>query len=504
MRRFLAAAFTILAVLQGCQQIEGLWKNPKTFNLQRKSDIVTAESQVYALNLECDKEWTAELSVGSWATIKTASANGTKGCVTLHIDANGTEEAREDTLTVTSGFLEQTFILRQQDVSTIISNTHLTVDDKRGDRLRIFSGGYWIIELPDAPTWLALDKDAGRGDSEIKVTATEKNLNVGERNTVMRVKVNDDVFLVTVTQKQTDAILADRAKIELGNREQTFTVNLQSNVNYYAQVKDSWIRQVESKGLDSGSVTFIAEANPGEEPRNGTIIFAGVTVSETVYVSQAEKDVLILGSSGGKDPELLEIPFSGGTRAIELRSNVEYDIVMPDVSWLRLQSLSDRKAVVRKDAIGIVVSANVSQQPREAAIMVKDRNSSLQASVTIRQAGLVMPEFASMASAEGFYKGDGTPLMVSVPVQSQISSGRDFEFGRYYRLMQPQERKYAQVFGLPDGGLSAGDSFDATLMENVTGQAVPPSDVWLMVLRTEGGLAWLYDFDKDLGIIARL
>ena len=503
MRRSLAV-FAIFCVLQGCQQIEGIWKNPKTFSLESRSCSLSAESQDYLLNLECDKEWTAELAGGTWATVSGVSSNGSKGLVTIHVDANGTEQAREDTLTVCSGFLEERFYLRQQDVTTIISRTHLTVDDKRGDSFSIHAGGFWSIGLPDAPDWLGISSTQGRGDADITVRAKEKNLNSGERNTVMRVTVNDDLFLVTVTQKQTDAILADRAKVELGNKAQTFTIDLQSNVGYSVKVDCPWISIVESKALDSSSVTFSAQANTEETPRDGSIIFSGGTVSETVFVSQAGKDVLVLGTPGSSDPGKLEIPFNGGSRAIELRSNVEYDIIMPQVPWIRLQSMSDRKAVMRVDAIGIVVSANVSEQPREAEIVVKDRNSNLQASVTIRQDGMIMPAFAVQTDIPGFYKGDGTPVLACVPSQTQTASGKDFEFGRYFRVMLPAENRFTQVSELPDGEMAAGDSFGVTVMQDTADGTPARTDAWLMVIRTEGGLTWMYDFNTDLGIIARL
>ena len=370
--------------IQGCNALHG---GPELFTVSPQRQEISAEKQTISFDVDCDYTWSAKLSQGSWASIaKTTSIKtGTLGMVEIDVTANEDENERIDTLIVTSGKKELRAVIRQLGIGSVISTGHVVITEKDGAEFTVNATKTWVATMSDdgsgaEPSWFSISPNyALAGETVVKVTPKEPNLNKGDRDAYIKITIGDLNCLVTVTQKQTDAILLSEERVELGNGESTFDIVLKTNIDCNVQIDEgsrNWLSVADTKTLDQSTVTFKAKANPEESSRTATVTFSGNGVSETVSVYQAEKDILVLSSNSG------QIGSDGGLLEISLRSNIEYEVLLPDnPTWIMQTATKALSTYVRS----FFVHANTSYDSRSTRIIFKDVNSSLQQEFTLTQ-----------------------------------------------------------------------------------------------------------------------
>ena len=194
---------------------------------------------------------------------------------------------------------------------------------------------------------------------------------------------NSDVSeYITVSQKQKDAITITADKFEIGKEGGVIEIDIKANVDYNVEIAEyckSWIRQkpnIDTRGLVTNKLSFEVVPSDEAQKREGQIFIKGETLSETIRIYQAGERVLVLS-----DKEL-PVSCSGGVVSVDVTSNVEYEIVMPNVSWLREVALT--KAMITSTR-SFEVDQNDSYDNRSAVIVFKDLVSGKEENVTINQ-----------------------------------------------------------------------------------------------------------------------
>ena len=282
------------------------------------------------------------------------------------------------------------------------------------DSFEIESNGDWVI-TNDAD-WLTIDPSEGKGSCSITLTASASDL-YDDRNTVITVKAGDKTETFTVTQKYAEALLVTKNKFDIPQEGGEFTVEVQSNISYEIVIDEdcqSWISEVpQSKALNTYTHTFSVESNQDTSKREGSIeIIGGNGKTETINIYQAQKDELVLSKSEET------VPAKGGEVRVQLRSNVDYEVIIPeDVDWVE-QIQSDKA-----DELVFNVKPNSETSTREAEITVKDRNSELCQIFTIVQTS------GSIVLDETYYEvpasGDTLDIVFTSDVEYEIIIGED-------------------------------------------------------------------------------
>lgn len=244
------------------------------------------------------------------------------------------------------------------------------------DSFEIETNTDWTISS-DAD-WLTIEPTEGKGYCSITLTASASDL-YDDRNTVITVKAGDKTETFTVTQKYAEALLVTKNKFDIPQEGGDFTIEIQSNISYEIQIdsdSQSWISEApQSKALTTYTHTFSVESNPNTTKRDGSIEIIGSNgATETVNIYQAQKDELVLS-------KLEEtVPAKGGEVRVQLRSNVDYEVIVPeDADWVE-QIQSDKA-----DELIFNVKPNDKTEEREVGITVKDKNSDLSQTFTIKQ-----------------------------------------------------------------------------------------------------------------------
>lgn len=509
MKKFLFPIVALMAVVSSCIDNPAR-HNPKVFDVEPSAVKVNSLAQRLQFDVTCDKEWSAVMASGSWARLE--SADPETGLVCVSVTLNETSEERVDTVIIQSGTLYHKVPVIQQGMSSVVSETHIVLTGTESKAVTLNAPAAWVAsvvggrngsseQVSSDPSWLTISPASGKeGASEITLCAKDDNLNVGDRTALVKITTASNVFYLTVVQKQTDAILKDRDKFELSNGGQDITIHLQTNVDYTVEFSADWVERLHTKSLNQYEETFRISANTSEDSRSCDITFKSENVTETVTIWQAECDVLAFIDfvqstvEGG-------IAFSadGGDCTVDLRSNVEYEIVWPAVDWITPytpdgKSADGRNYAVRYDELRFIVSPNYSLQPREAVFTIYDKNSALSDTFTVvQEAGSAA--FASI-DVYGLYLVDGTPVAVYTKGVDQTGLYSAKGSQTYsFRIQDPVAETFLEFDGVP-ASLAEGDSFGVTLNHNQKDIPVETgTDLNVVAIKIGDGRAWLYSED---------
>lgn len=176
-------------------------------------------------------------------------------------------------------------------------------------------------------------------------------------------------------------LTADRFEVpfEGGNVD----VEVKSNIDYEVLIDEksqSWIHldnTPSSRALTSTHLKFQIDASQDYEKREGTITIKSGEKRETVTIYQAGEGILTLTARE------FQLDNSEQDTKIEVSSNFEYSIDMPNVDWI-----SEVKAQTRglsTHTINLHVAENKSYDDRSATLRLFDANSELSEEVRIVQ-----------------------------------------------------------------------------------------------------------------------
>ena len=265
-----------------------------------------------------------------------------------------------------------------------ISPNELTFKSEGEEKaFAITSNSAWIITNPS--TWCKINPTQGNGNSTITAIA-DPSEEYDDRNFNLTIKAGETTKVVTVTQKKKDAIILTKEKYDIPTEGDNITVEVKSNITYSTIIPaghNEWIKQVETKqlgrGLETKNLNFQISANPTTNKREGIIVIKdnSSSLADTIHVYQAQKDELILTQ------DTYNVSSEGENINVELRSNVDYEVIIPEdvKDWVnRITSRSSRV-----DNLIFNIAANPTYDNRSAKVIIKDKNSELADTLNINQ-----------------------------------------------------------------------------------------------------------------------
>ena len=223
----------------------------------------------------------------------------------------------------------------------------------------------------------------GPGKAEISISV-EDNDSYDERSVAITINAGKTKKTLMVAQKQKNALLISSERREVKQEGGPIDVEVEANVEYKAVIADdcqSWIKPAAStttRGLKASTISFKIEMNGEREKREGEIYITDGTLTETVKVYQYGGDVILLNEN--------EYPVGdrGETIKVELRSNCEYGITMPDVSWIKEATMSRGMS---SHTIYYTISPNDANESRRAKIIFYNKdNTAIADTLTVIQA----------------------------------------------------------------------------------------------------------------------
>ena len=267
--------------------------------------------------------------------------------------------------------------------SSIISNG-LSFSDAGGEQSISFSTNEnWTLSVASTTsgtTWCTASVTSGtKGSASVKFAVVE-NTTYDNRSVSVTIKSGTASKTFTISQKGVDALLVTTDKYEVAQEGGTISIEVKANINYQMEISETakdWIKESSSRALTTYNHTLSIAANEETEKREGEIYFKSGDKVETVKIYQAGGAILLL-----TDNEY-QVSDKGDTISVDIKSNIEFGVQMPDVDWI-VDEASSRG--LSSHTLKYIISANEGYDSRSAYIVFYDKNSDLKDTLVVNQA----------------------------------------------------------------------------------------------------------------------
>ena len=266
--------------------------------------------------------------------------------------------------------------------SSIVSNG-LSFGVASGEQIVSFSTNTnWTLSFASTTsgaTWCKASATSGnKGNATVKFTIDE-NTSYDDRSVSVTIKAGTASKTFTITQKGADALLVTTNKYEVTQEGGKIEVEVKANINYELAISETakdWITESKSRALTTHKHTFEIALNEDSEKREGEITFKSGDKVETVKVYQAGGAIILLSQNE------FTVRDAGETISVDIKSNVEYGVQMPDVDWIN-DNASSRG--MSSHTLKYVINANEGYDTRSAEIIFYDKNSDLKDTLKVVQ-----------------------------------------------------------------------------------------------------------------------
>lgn len=255
-----------------------------------------------------------------------------------------------------------------------------------------------VAPIKGGENWCTASPTQGNAGNQTVKIAVVENSTYDDRSVTVTLKSGTESKSFVVTQKQKDALLLTSDKVEINQTGGDFTIEVKANINYTAIIGEDckdWIKEKSNtRTLSTTTKTYSAAVNEDNEKREGTITFTNGTLSETVHIYQAGGDIILLSKNE------YNIDATGEDITVELRSNCEYEVEMPQVDWIH--EISTR--AMSSHTLYYSIDANETYESREAEIIYWNKTMNIADTLNIIQAqkdAIILSKKTIEVKAEG-------------------------------------------------------------------------------------------------------
>ena len=236
-----------------------------------------------------------------------------------------------------------------------------------------------IAETRSGTSWCtASPTSGGKGTATVKFTTTE-NTEPEDRSVAVTIKAGTTSKTFTVTQKGNKSLLVTTKKYELPKEGGEIEIEVKSNIEYEMEISETakdWISENSGRAITTHKHIFNITASEEATKREGEIIFKSGDIVEIVKVYQAGEPTIVLSKNE------FTVSDAGETISIDIKSNVDFDVKMPDVDWITEEPAS---RAMSSHTLKYIVSPNETYEERSAKLVFCDKNSELKDTLTIIQ-----------------------------------------------------------------------------------------------------------------------
>lgn len=350
----------------------GLFITTSLYNLDWTNHTLSVEVQA---NIDFDV-----VSNDSWITYIE-----TKGLTTSHIvlevKPNETYEKREGTVLIKQRDGEITgeiTIIQDCLYGIFVSDEELTVSSDGGEiGISVEYNVEYDVEISEfCQEWISLIETKGLSNHyHVFRIANNPSYNRREGQIVFRQKEGSLYGVVTIIQEPNQGLIVTTPEYHITNEKQTLDVEIKQNIAFEVQPNVSWIKHIETKGLDISHLILEVDENISQEQRTGTVIVKqqNGSLSETITIKQDGYSVIAETTQYDINPDAQQLD-------IKIKSNVDYSVVIDDncKSWI---SIIETKAL-KESVVSLSIAKNEGED-RIGYVYIKYDNVS--ETITINQ-----------------------------------------------------------------------------------------------------------------------
>jgi len=239
----------------------------------------------------------------------------------------------------------------------------------------------WTASLVNnrADGWCKVEPSSGSSGINSITIKVSPNEEPDDKSAIVQIKSGNATETINVSQKQKNALTLTSNKYEVDAEGGSVEIEVKANVKYSYSVDEAakeWIVYESSRTLTTSYLKFKISPNESLTTREGTITISDGVLSETVTIyQQGEKPSIIISQ---KD---YTIDADADTIQVEVSSNVNVEIQMPDVNWIA----ENQSRAYSTNTYHFLVSANDTYDNRSAEIIFKNTENNLEEKVVINQ-----------------------------------------------------------------------------------------------------------------------
>ena len=464
----------VITVINKDEKLTDKLKIHQPFNTEFKADITDFEVKQYGdtitvnltTNISYDViipdtcSWITMKSSSSVTKVRTALTRGTDTkTLTFIIKENNSYHDRDGVVTISNADAGASIDINiHQPFKAVFSPDKKFIKASQyGDTvtIKMTSNVGYDVTIPDDCDWIkraASRQTRGVETSTILLRVAE-NKTYKSREAVVIVS-NDEAGVsesITISQPFDMVFSVDSTSHEVSMDGATFTVNLRHNISYDVSIPKSckWLSQVTgtrqgtrgakgvrntrnaqnilrtrgaSKGIDTTAIVFRASENTTEKERAAIIVISNkdAGVEAKIYVHQPFKVIFNVDSTS------FEVPMGGGTKTVNVESNISYNVLIPsDCDWISQQS-SGRAGTrsSKTTALLFKVSKNTTGKERSATVIISNSSLNVSKAITFKQkfnSTFDVDTSEIEVDERGGTFGVNVVANVSVSVQPQVS-----------------------------------------------------------------------------------
>lgn len=240
----------------------------------------------------------------------------------------------------------------------------------------------WTIDVTEgrAVSWCSVTPTSGSKGNNTLTVKTTANDTYDERNAKVTIKAGATTQSFVVTQKQKDGVTVTSNKVEVSAEGGDIAIEVKANVKFEYQIEEaaqSWITSDGSRALTASTLKFKVAENDKTSKREAKITIHSGELKETVTIYQeGSKPTLVLTQNE------YTVASEGETIKVELKSNVDYEVQLPDVDWVKESSSRAMSAATHY----FEVAPNGEYDARKAEILFVNKENGISEKVMINQA----------------------------------------------------------------------------------------------------------------------
>ena len=327
-----------------------------------------------SVSFTTNTNWTLSIAAttGGSTWCKASATSGSKGTanVKFTVTENTDYDDRSVSVTIKAGTTSKTFTITQKGADALLVTTKKYEVAQAGGKIEVEVKAnieYQLAVSETAKDWIKETQSKSRALTTKKHTfEIAENEEVEKREGEITIKSGDKVETVKVYQAGGAVLLLSKNEFTVSDAGETISVDIKSNVEYGVQMPDvDWIKdEASNRGMSSHTLKYVIEPNEGYDSRSAEIIFydQNSELKDTLKIVQAQKDAIVISKKE------YEVEAEGDTIEVELNSNIDYEILIPDTcSWIKEQ-LGSRGLINSKHYF--IVEKNETQNNRNGVILI--------------------------------------------------------------------------------------------------------------------------------------
>lgn len=366
-------------VFSSCEQETILLINQSTLSI--KDDGGSS-----SLSFTANKAWTASSDQG-WCKVTPGSGDASDNnnvSIIINCEPNTTYDSRSCTITIQCAELTKTIAVTQDtNLGLLISPSSFEISNAAQNvTIEVKTNvQYEVVVDASCTSWINIVSTKGLSTNTVTLAISENKDYEGREGIITISQKGGSISeTVTIKQNQTNGLFVLNTEYDLSNDSHQLGVEIKANIDYEVVSNASWIKYVETKALKSSTVILDISANEEYDTRTGTVTVRqkGGNLEGIITIKQAQNNGLFI------DPKEISVSNQENVVQVEVRHNVDYDIVIPseDRSWI---SIVETKAL-QTNTVVISVAANNNYDSRKSSITFKQKAGTLSSTLMITQA----------------------------------------------------------------------------------------------------------------------